>query len=294
MPEMRMGKIQLLKHITFLLTTILLLSGNLPAQDLEAVFELIHAGQRDSAETALTEISYQNPGHPGVRYAHALLQTDALKAAGLYKDIVRNHSSSPYMAGALMHLGEYYFAQGLYVQSRQAFNRLIRKYPEYGDAVNAVNLSLRAGVAARLLDSVYIDLTAYTKTYPGVAFDIPQELDLTRMPAVSPARVSEKNNIPESGTSVKQLGQVLAKPGEVPKGDFRLQAGAFGNYDNARRLADQIESIGYAASVQERQSNGKQLFVIFVGDYEDRTAAMSVADILEAALGIPSFPVAVE
>ncbi|MCF6238704.1 MAG: SPOR domain-containing protein, partial [Candidatus Marinimicrobia bacterium] len=216
----------------------------------------------------------------------------ALVAAGLYKDIVRNHSRSQYMAGSLMHLGEYYYAQGLYVQSRQFFMRLIRFHPDYPDIVNAVNLSLRAGIASRQIDSVYIDLAEITARYPDTAFDIPEELDLTRMPRRS--KLPHEPAVPPAAPApLRGLGEGLGSKSNQLQGNYTLQAGAFGDYNNARRLADQIESIGYSTTIKERRSNGKVLYLIMVGDYQDRTAAMSVADMLEAALGIPSFPVAI-
>ncbi len=288
-----MGKAHLIK-ISLLL---LVLSIGSPkfglSQDIDGLLTLFQQGKTDSAEAVLSKMSFAYPGHPGVRYARAIMQKDALFAAGLYKDIVRNHSRSQYMAGSLMHLGEYYYAQGLYVQSRQFFIRLIRFHPEYSDIVNAVNLSLRAGLASRQLDSVYVDLAYIVKKYPGKAFDIPEELDVTRIPS----RSSQLKNTRESEPVVaplRRLGEGVPRSSNRLTGQYVLQAGAFGEYGNARRLADQIESIGYSTTIKERISNGKNLYFIMVGDYPDRTAAMSAVDMLEAALGIPSFPVAIE
>lgn len=286
---MRLGKTILNRHV--LLLMILFISGPLHifSQDVDGLLNLINEGNLDSAEIVLTDLNYAHPGHPGLRYARALMQTDALVAAGLYKDIVRNHGSSNYVAGSLMRLGEYYFAQGLYVQSRQFFSRLIRFHPEHPGIVNAVNLSLRAGIASRQMDSVYIDLADIVKRYPGKAFDIPEELDLTRIPGQSSRRQEMSESTP---APIRSLGEDVKVSEPKAKGAFVLQAGAFGQYANARRLADQIESIGYTTRIDERVTNNKTLFLIMVGDYETRTAAMSVADMLEAALGVPSFPVA--
>lgn len=286
-----MGKTRLIR----LILLIGLLIGSFSAtsgQDVDGLLALIQVGKLDSANAVLADLSYKYPGHPGVRFARAIMQTDALVAAGIYKDIVRNHRGSKYAPSALMHLGEYYYAQGLYVQSRQYFSRLIRSHSEHPDIVNAVNLTLRAGIASRQMDSVYADLAMIRDQFPNVAFDIPEELDITRVPA-------RKNNLmdpnlPSNQTTapIRKLGQDLGEQNSKARGNFSLQAGAFGSYDNARRLADQIESIGYSTYIKERPSNGKTLYLIMVGDYASKTAALSVADMLDAALGIPSFPVA--
>ncbi len=264
----------------------------LMSQDVDGLLKLIQDGKKDSAEIVLSEMSYAYPGNPGVRYARAIMQTDALIAAGLYKDIIRNHKNSRYVAGSLMHLGEYYFAQGLYVQSREFFLKLIRNYPDYPEIVNAVNLTLRAGLASRQMDRVYGDLAEILKLFPDRAFDIPAELDLTRIPGQSRQTVVGRNASP-SPAPLRSLGEGAPKATQGTVGKYTLQAGAFGNYDNARRLADQIESIGYSTTIKERPSNNKTLYLIWVGDYATKTAAISVADMLEAALGIQSFPVAI-
>jgi len=287
---MRMGKTHLIKILSLLVILVIGLPVSSLGQNVDDLLALINRGELDSATIILTDLSYANPGHPGVRYARALLQTDALVSAGLYKDIVRNHRNSQYASGALMHLGEYYYAQGLYVQSRQFFSRLIRFHSDYPDIINAVNLSLRAGIASRQMDSVYIDLADILERFPNTAFDIPHELDVTRLPRSSrqtnPISISEPPAAP-----MRTLGGGMHKAETIPQNIYSIQAGAFGTYDNARRLADQIESIGYSTSIKERQTNGKTLYLIMVGDYPTRTAAMSTVDMLDAALGIPSFPV---
>lgn len=288
---MRMGK----AHLKKLVVLLSLLFGSVTfihAQDVDGLISLIEMGKLDSAKKILTELSFEYPSNPGVRYARALLQDDALIAAGLYKDIDRNHGESAYAASAIMHLGEYYYAQGLYVQSRQYFSRLIRFHPNHPDIVNAVNLSLRAGIASRQMDSVYIDLAEIVAKYPDMAFDIPEELDITRIPRKSVYQPTPIQEPSPSGPPMRGLGQDLDTKNNQTRGQYSLQAGAFGNYDNAKRLAEQIESIGYTTRINERPSGGNTLYLIMVGDYSTKTAALSVSDMLEAALGIPSFPVA--
>ncbi len=287
-----MGKPKLAKALLLLVILIIGSPVSILGQDVDGLLALIQEGQIDSAEVLLTKLSFKYPGNPGVRYARAVMQTDALVAAGLFKDILRNHKSSPYVAGSLMYLGEYYYAQGLYAQSRELFMQLIRNHSDHPNIVNAVNLSLRAGIAARQMDGVYSDLAYIIEKFPDTAFDIPEELDLTRIPGRS-RQAGQSGAETRSSAPLRALGSENTRSAPEPQGKYVLQAGAFGNYDNARRMADQIESIGYSTTIKERPSNRKTLYLIWVGDYATRTAAMSVADMLEAALGIQSFPVAI-
>jgi len=284
---MRLCKTSLKYFLNLVFLVCFGLPGSTHGQDLNQLLQLIEEGRIDTAEVLLKDLSFANPGHPGIRYARALMQTDALVAAGIYKDIVRNHSNSQYYSGSLMRLGEYYYAQGLYIQSRQYLNRLILFHLDSPHIVNAVNLSLRAGIASRQLDSVYIDLSKIIQLYPEHVFDIPEDLDVMRIPG---KKVVMENPAPVSNP-IRTLGADISSSSQSSRGLLSLQAGAFGSYQNAKRLSDQIESIGYSTRIKERQSNGSTLYLIMVGDYEDRTAAMIVSDILEAALGVDSFPV---
>ncbi|MCF7807245.1 MAG: SPOR domain-containing protein [Candidatus Marinimicrobia bacterium] len=280
-----------MKRISAALILVLLLPLSIISQDVDGLLDLIESGKIDSATSIISELSYTYPGNPGVRYARALIQQDALVAAGLYKDIVRNHPNSPYVAGSIMHLGEYYYATGLYIQSRTLLARLVREYPDYPEILNAGNLLLRAGLAARQMDRVYEDLETLLQEYPQYSFDIPTELDLTRVRGRSQPAPVQASPTP---APLRSLGSDVQTNDNLSRAAFTLQAGAFGNYSNARRLADQIEAIGYTVRISERPTANRTLYVIMVGEYSSREAALSGSDMLEAALGIESFPIAMD
>lgn len=283
-----------LKSLTrILIASAFLVVSALQGQTVEDLLVLVAQGELDSARAVITELSYEHPGHPGVAYARALMETDALIAAGIYKDILRNHPGTAYYPGSLMRMGEYYYAQGLYVQSRKYFMELIREYPTFPQVHLAVNMVLRAGIAARQMDSVYVDLSTILQTFPNRSFDFPEELDLTRIDRRRPNPLRDADVTPPAPgpAPVRTLGADLQSEATPTRSNYSLQAGAFSAYKNARRQADQIESIGYSTRIEDAVRNGKTLYLIKVGDYIDRTAALSAADMLEAALGISAFPV---
>jgi tetratricopeptide (TPR) repeat protein len=281
-----------LKHLIWFLLPLLLCS-NIIAQDVQGLLDLLEAGHTDSVRAQLEDLAYQYPGNPGVRFVRAILERDALVAAGIYKDIVRNHPNTPYESPALMRLGEYYFAQGLYIQSRQHLIKMVRKYPADPNLVPSVNLALRSGIAARQLDSVYADLTAAIQRHPDAVFDIPEELDLTRLPSgIRPGVAAEP-----APTPVRPLRQLGGTPEPAttrqPEGKFTLQAGAFSTRANAQNMKEQIETVGYSVAIQEKEIGGRTLYLVWVGRYIDREAASRAIGLLESALGIKPFPVEV-
>jgi len=275
--------------LVILVTLLIGSTGAVLGQDIDALLQLLNEGQEDSVNTVLADYSYRYPGHPGVRYVRALLQTDALIAAGIYKDIIRNHAGTSYEAPALMRLGEYYYAQGLYVQSRQNLIRLMHNYPEYDEVISAVNLDLRAGIAARMVDSVYVDLAYAIKTFPTATFDIPTELDLTRLPpGIRPGTPSE-----EAAKELRQLRQLGTPPtsSSAVTGGYTLQAGAFGNPANASRLKTQIETVLTPVEIKQKRIAGRTLYLVWAGRYTNKEQSAKDRSLLETALGIKAFPV---
>lgn len=281
--------------IRLLLLITLLTSGvtTMYAQDVQGLLSLIEQGRVDSVQSLLEDLSFQYPGHPGIRYVRAILERDALVAAGIYKDITRNHQGTPFEAPALYRLGEYYYAQGLYIQSRQHLVDLNTRYPENDQYVIATNLALRAAVAARQLDSAYADLTRALRTHPTAAFEIPDELDPTRLP---PGIRSASSEPPprESGRTLRELGApAVPDVSDLPSGSYVLQAGAFSSEENAQNLKSQIEAVGYPVEIKPKNVGGRTLYLVWVGRYVDRDAAGRATGLLESALGITPYPVEV-
>lgn len=64
----------------------------------------------------------------------------------------------------------------------------------------------------------------------------------------------------------------IERPGPV----YSVQAGAFENEDNARRVADELAGAGYGAAISTRKSKGRTLYKVVVGsfDREDDAKAM--------------------
>lgn len=294
--QRRLKRFSLIAFTLLALGLGLLIPPSAAAQDIDGLLVLLEAGERDSVSNMLSTIRFDYPGHPGVRYVDALLQTDALVAAGLYKDIIRNHGKSNYAAPSLMRLGEYYYAQGLYIQSRQHLVRLMRQHHDFPEMTEAVNLLLRAGVAARRMDSLYIDLTYAIKAFPDAFYDLPGEVDVTRLPPGIRPAAPQITTAPTQERPLRQLGSNVTpatQTAPVPAGKFTLQAGAFSSEANANRLADQIRGMGYVVEVRPRVTGDRALYLIWVGRYSTREEASRTVGLLESALGIQSFPVEV-
>jgi len=286
----------------FILLLVLLLSGwdaGL-AQDITPYIALIERGQVDSVRAGYEDLAFKYPGSVSIRYLRALIETDATKAVAIYKDILRNHANSEFGAPALMYLGEYYYAQGLFIQSQSILKQLIRKYPNFRRLDFAVNLMLRGEIVAGAVDSARNDLSWIRGIRPDLVIDIPLELkdpqpmheaalELVELKSEqkaeeTPVDIRPANRLGSQSTYQISSHQTPAK--------FELQCGAFGSDQNANILAGQIRSLGYETSITKKQLAGRTLHVVMAGKFFAREQADTEAINIQNALGIGKpFPV---
>ncbi len=260
------------------------------SQDIQPYLNMIARGQVDSVRRQFKKLAYQNPGSEAINYLRALIETDASKAVAIYKDILRNHTSSPYAPSALMYLGEYYYAQGLFIQSQSILKQLIRKYPAFPRVDYAANLMLRGEIVADAIDTAKADLEWVRSINPNLVIDIPSELKDVQPMHEAALEIMELNaeRKADDNHPTKLLGQPpaesLSSPAEIPH--YTLQCGAFSKQENAHLLAQQIRSLGYTVQIVSRDTGGQTLFVVLAGKFADRNQAKVEAKNIQYALGI--------
>jgi hypothetical protein len=91
-------------------------------------------------------------------------------------------------------------------------------------------------------------------------------------------------------TSVKPVQHTVVphdKPMAAP-GKWFIQVGAFGNFDNAHRLATTLQKAGYPIKLVPRDAGTKKLLQVRVGGYEKRGDCDSVADELKSKYQVPA------
>jgi cell division septation protein DedD len=71
-------------------------------------------------------------------------------------------------------------------------------------------------------------------------------------------------------------------------GEWYVQVGAFGNHDNAHRLAAKIRSAGYRVILVPRQMEDKELMQVRVGGYFTVEESRAVASKLKSDFSVPA------
>lgn len=104
-------------------------------------------------------------------------------------------------------------------------------------------------------------------------------------PHVSGVAAAKSGSAPSVHSVAAKPGTKAATPpaaGSGEAGAWLVQLGSFASHDNAERLAQQLRSQGFAASVTQG-SSGRHLYRVRVGPAHDRAAATQLQAKLKAA-----------
>jgi hypothetical protein len=102
---------------------------------------------------------------------------------------------------------------------------------------------------------------------------------------VETAKATSDTSAPKM--DVKRVAVVHDKPMTAP-GKWYIQVGAFGNFDNAHRLATTLQKAGYPIKLVPRDAGTKKLLQVRVGGYENRGDCDPVADELKSKYQVPT------
>ncbi len=104
----------------------------------------------------------------------------------------------------------------------------------------------------------------------------------TRYPA-SPYIKAADRTIPSDDevSPVESDKPVKEKQGLQTKEYFTIQAGAFTNYENAKKLQKKLTSAGYVSKITSKQVGGSFLNIVTVGKYSSRKEAEKFLKILK-------------
>ena len=114
------------------------------SQNVDLYFSLIEEGELDGVKEILPELLSKYPNDPGVLFLRAALTEDGEIALEHYKFIVKNFPKSIYAPEAVMKIGEYFYARGLYTQCASLLKNIPAKYPRYPQMQRLTDLMINS------------------------------------------------------------------------------------------------------------------------------------------------------
>lgn len=270
-----------------LLAGIILIGAVVRAQNIDLYLALLEQGRVGEVRDNLPELQSRYPNDVGVRYLQALTTLDGDSALVQFRDLVRDYPQSRYADDAAMRIGEYLYARGLYTQASLQLRSLLFVYPASEHLQRGMDLMVNSYFATGEVDSARHYLRLLKQKYPHLKYDqygIP-ELDLQAR-EVKLVKLDQAQADRRIATAARQSSPPRPEPPREEARPWVIQVGAFGKYDNAKRLKQLLIQNGYQVKVEVVASHNRRLHAVRVVRYGAKGEANAVGRELQEKFGL--------
>ena len=258
------------------------------SQDLEHYYNLVYQGRAEEVAEALPQLYRQHPNDGSVLFLEGLITNDGELALEMYKKVSRLYPTSPYADDALMKIGEYLYARGLYIQAAQYLQRIPVHYPRSNLLYPSIRLFLNAMIVSGNRDTALFYAQVFSKKYPDIEFDLEagraagSKVDTTELVSERPPGLPQV--APEVTTQEEER-----EPAATVRITYRLQAGAFGMRENAERRKAVLQSLNYRVKIVPTRGSRGRLYLVMVEGFNSRAEAERAGQRLSDNYGIENF-----
>ena len=245
----------------------------LTAQSFDIYFQLIEEGKIQEVRDQIPELKSKYPYEPAIPYLQALMNEKGDSSIIQFRQFINKFPNSKYADDAEMKIGEYLYARGLYSQASRQLKKIPLKYKNSNHIQRSVDLLVSSFKATGEIDSAVY--------YVSKIKDLNSELEVDNygFDLIKPNLKLQKLTSREVGKTHATTGKNIPQP-------WVVQLGAFGKYDNARRLKNMIKGTGYSVEIVEVMSNKKRLHAVRVVRFESEEDADKVGKYIKAQYGV--------
>ena len=258
----------------------------LKAQNIDLYITLLEKGKISEVKENLPELIERYPRDPGIFFLKGLISSDADEALLNYQTLISEFPNSDYASLSQMKIGEYLFARGLYSQASIQFKKTIINYPIGDHHQRALDLMVNSYQASGENDSVRISLINIKDLYPRLDFNkygvngLNNDKREAKLVRLDPSIISDRL---KSAKAKRKKSIFISKPKAKP---WVVQVGAFGKYNNAKRLKNQLQGNGFITEIHTINSNGKRLHAVRLVRYEEKSDAEKIGRKLKKKYGL--------
>ena len=258
----------------------------LKAQNIDLYITLLEKGKISEVKENLPELIERYPRDPGIFFLKGLISSDADEALLNYQTLISEFPNSDYASLSQMKIGEYLFARGLYSQASIQFKKTIINYPIGDHHQRALDLMVNSYQASGENDSVRISLINIKDLYPRLDFNkygvngLNSDKREAKLVRLDPSIISDRL---KSAKAKRKKIKLISKPKAKP---WVVQVGAFGKYNNAKRLKNQLQGNGFITEIHTINSNGKRLHAVRLVRYEEKSDAEKIGRKLKKKYGL--------
>jgi len=258
----------------------------LKAQNIDLYITLLEKGKISEVKENLPELIERYPKDPGIFFLKGLVSNSADEALLNYETLIKEYPNSDYASLSEMKIGEYLFARGLYSQASNQFKKTIINYPIGDHHQMALDLMVNSYLAIGDDDSLKIALINIKDLYPKLDYNkygingLNNEKREAKLVRLDAAIITNRF---KEAKEKRQKTKIISKPKVKP---WVVQVGAFGKYNNAKRLRNQLQNNGFIAEIHTIYSNGSRLHAVRIVRYEDQSDAEKIGRKLKKKFGL--------
>ena len=258
----------------------------LKAQNIDLYITLLEKGKISEVKENLPELIERYPKDPGIFFLKGLVSNSADEALLNYETLIKEYPNSDYASLSEMKIGEYLFARGLYSQASNQFKKTIINYPIGDHHQMALDLMVNSYLAIGDDDSLKIALINIKDLYPKLDYNkygingLNNEKREAKLVRLDAAIITNRF---KEAKEKRQKTKIISKPKVKP---WVVQVGAFGKYNNAKRLRNQLQNNGFIAEIHTIYSNGGRLHAVRIVRYEDQSDAEKIGRKLKKKFGL--------
>jgi len=220
--------------------------------DITGYLQKIEAGEAQDVVKILPALKKAHPNDPSVIFLDAVLTTNGENAFRKYFKIYSQYPHSNYADAALYRIFSFYFSMGLYQKAKIYLQKLKKEYPH----------------------------SPYVKYADR---NIPEE-DLGK---VVLRQMVKNKSAKTSYSKQKSIKSKTNRKNKNPRIEYlRIQAGAFLNYDNAKKLNQKFRKMKWDSGIYPKEVGGALLNVVVVGKFKTRKKAEQFLLLLKRKFGI--------
>ncbi len=250
-----------------------LVTSFLSAQTFNIYFQLLEEGHIQEVRDQLPELKSKYPYESALPFLQILMNDDGDSTIIQFRQYIEKFPDSEYTDDAQMKIGEYMYARGLYSQASQQLKKIPLQYPESDHFQRAMDLLVSSFEATGEKDSAQY----YVSRAKAQRSDLKVDHYSFNVP---PPHVKLKK------LTSKDVDKTKANIGKSADQPWVVQLGAFGKYDNAKRLQNMIKNAGLPIEIVEVMSNGKRLHAVRVVRFSSVADADHIGQQIKAQYGV--------
>ena len=197
-------------------------------------------------------------------YLKGLIEIEGEASKIYFEDYFLNYPQDEYADDSVVKVAEFYYSQGLYIQSSSWYKKIVFEYPESKHFKKSVSYFLNSLLISGHKDTADYYIRKFQKDYPKLKFSNEYLIE----------------------SSMKEKSKNSIKNNPMNKSKYSVQIGSFKNYDLAKAKKIILGNEGFLCRIDEILINGEVFYSVRVGIFGSYNIAVKEQKRLISRIGL--------